>query len=473
MDEIDGVGQDKRKKRDISDGKEGVSSIFLMGAALEKLKALNYDTQFCRTSGIKQFNCFYFAAPQRNPQEQFFHMCSLIEWLFKKCGQDLRMRPQLGDDENTSSATIVSQLRRIGYSQDITPVQIKQGYGDEVCQVINYLCDEALGRINFQSVQPDFPNDGQLDEIVEENRGNEDEEDDEEEDGLPEDDLVEDDDDPTNQLPPANVGGSSNNDALVGKKKKIIRGGFGTDEDEQGRGTNQGLAQSVRQSHLSYAPRSRFDPTQWQSEVERVAPQLKVRRPGIGLSQKDWFGHLEEIKDLLQKLSQSKRVVLNELNMVAKEIQSEMEKIESRERYFNEDCKQLLGEYKESAGQLKEVAVQVSDLGKEVDDMAAKLAETTDEVEQIKTEMENYGESVSNTKPLMRLKQSQSKLQDELKQINVRVGTLQHYLLQTQITELEEKKTTQGQPGGERSIASHVAQSDEADDEEEGSDYEY
>lgn len=36
--------------------------------------------------------------------------------------------------------------------------------------------------------------------------------------------------------------------------------------------------------------------------------------------------------------------------------------------------------------------------------MAAKLAETTDEVEQIKTEMENYGESVSNTKPLMRLK---------------------------------------------------------------------
>ncbi|GBN19299.1 Intraflagellar transport protein 57, partial [Araneus ventricosus] len=57
----------------------------LMESLLDKLKLLNYDTEFSQEFKMKNINRHYFAL-QTNPGEQFFMFSSLAAWLIRKCG---------------------------------------------------------------------------------------------------------------------------------------------------------------------------------------------------------------------------------------------------------------------------------------------------------------------------------------------------------------------------------------------------
>ncbi|KAG8178120.1 hypothetical protein JTE90_020826, partial [Oedothorax gibbosus] len=57
----------------------------LMEGLLDKLKLLNYDSEFTQEFKMKFINRHYFAL-QTNPGEQFFMFSSLAAWIIRKCG---------------------------------------------------------------------------------------------------------------------------------------------------------------------------------------------------------------------------------------------------------------------------------------------------------------------------------------------------------------------------------------------------
>ncbi|KAH7818495.1 putative intraflagellar transport protein 57 [Monocercomonoides exilis] len=492
----------KQRRREIASTVEEVSSYVLMGEIVEKLKCLNYEQLFIRKNSLRPINALYFAYPAHNPQEQFFILHLLMHWLAEIAGQPFATQASIDDDPHKSATAMAGQLRKIGYSTEVAPSELKKGYGEAVCSALNFLCDLALSQRNFQVEQPQFPDDSQQEEVVEEDKG----EDDDEDVDIPDEDVMEDDEDAMSSMPSTYLEGD---DGITGKQKpgkKKNHFGFGDDEDDEeeaasdaadlfakrgsgmsalskqlfgldsgakidGRlgGIGDQTRSSNRSSHLPFAPKSRFDSEQWKIEAERVAPQLKTRR-SLNLAAKDWFGHLEETKEQLRQLAEARRLVVVELAVVVREVQDEMEKIEKRERFFNTDCRELLEEYKTVATELKMASEEVGSASKEVEEQAAMLASLTDQVEAAKNDMETYSNDVTNTQPLMKLKGAMNTLNEELKQINVRIGTLQHYLLQTRQADLEEKKSTQQRPLSKHSSPSVVPNSDEDTD---SSDYDY
>merc|ERR1712150_83277 len=61
------------------------------------------------------------------------------------------------------------------------------------------------------------------------------------------------------------------------------------------------------------------------------------------------------------------------------------------------------------------------------------LARISDELEQIKSQMDDRGTSMTDTAPLVKMKQAMHKLKNEIKQMELRIGTVEHTLLHAKL----------------------------------------
>ncbi|KAK2954683.1 putative Intraflagellar transport protein 57 like protein [Blattamonas nauphoetae] len=466
------------KKRNITASADDTSPFVLSSTIVQKLMVLDYERNFLRKRKFLPFSVYYFAVPARNPQEQFYQMSSLFEWLSDKAGWSYPSKAALDDDSNTRSNLIIQKLREADFPHDYAVTQIKQAYGESVCYALNWLCDLCLSKQDLKPRNPRFPKASDVEDMV----VTDDDGEDDDQGDMSDEDMVDDDDDPNALMPP-----SLDDDEEKKKKKKDDedgeKAGFGdSDDDYFGFGEKKSQKKETKQQWKweegmsakaggpqgglrPFAPKSHFSQADWQIEVEKMASQLRVRR-NMTQSQKDWFAQLEESKENLKNLMEIRKGVMKQLGKVVREVQGEVEKVKSRERFFNQDCKDLLDDFRTHNDDLRKVTDRTQELDRDIQTMTTELAETTETVETLKGEMEMYGEQVGNTQPLIRLKQAQTKLQEEIKQINVRIGTLQHYLLQTQVVELEEKKTRQNTAANARR-GSTVVQSEEDDDDSE------
>lgn len=80
-----------------------------MEALLDKLKALNYDQQFCKKLKLRPLNKHYFAI-QSSPGEQFYVFTSLSAWLLRVAGRNVQ-QPQEDDDPSATISAILDELR--------------------------------------------------------------------------------------------------------------------------------------------------------------------------------------------------------------------------------------------------------------------------------------------------------------------------------------------------------------------------
>ncbi|GFQ99016.1 intraflagellar transport protein 57 homolog [Trichonephila clavata] len=117
--------EERRQSRtEVVDAGPGYAySIYVsMEGLLDKLKLLNYDTEFSQEFKMKNINRHYFAL-QTNPGEQFFMFSSLAAWLIRKMW-------------------------------DFPPSKLKQGWGEQVIFVLSRLADQALKKQAFSWKRP-------------------------------------------------------------------------------------------------------------------------------------------------------------------------------------------------------------------------------------------------------------------------------------------------------------------------------
>ncbi|XP_020602976.1 intraflagellar transport protein 57 homolog [Orbicella faveolata] len=321
-------------------------TVGVMEEVLEKLKLLDYETDFCKQMGFRPLSRFEFVSYY--------------------------------DDPNATVSSILDEMKKLGVPADFPPGKLKTGSGEQICYVIDKLADEALKTRKFawqkpQHAQEDFEEETMEDDEAELTLNKVEEEMmDEVEEEIEEDDSYLD---------------------LAGMKQQSQ------------------MNEMVDSSKPDSVMESTTDAAEWKLEVERVLPLLKVH---IRTDNKDWRTHYEQMQQHSEGIKSSLTETRGHLDKLHHEISRTLEKISSREKYINNQLEHLLQEFRSLQDNLAE-------------------SQITEELESVKAQMDERGTNMTDAGPLVRIKQALTRLKQEVQQMEVRIGVVEHSLLVAKI----------------------------------------
>ncbi|XP_070606207.1 intraflagellar transport protein 57 homolog isoform X2 [Erythrolamprus reginae] len=359
----------------------------MMEDLLEKLKLLNCEEDAAlRSHNMRPPSRHYFALPI-NPGEQFYMFCTLAAWLINKAGHPFE-QPQEYDDPNATISNILAELRSFGRTVDFPPSKLKSGYGEQACYVLDCLAEEALKYTSFSWKRPTYP----TEELEEE--------------AITEDDA----------------------ELTLNKIEEIIAEEE-TDNEENYIDLNVLKAQTYKSEEIL---ESKVDAAEWNLEVERVLPQLKVT---IRTDNKDWRIHVDQMHQHQDGIESALKDTRGYLDKLHNEISRTLEKVSSREKYINSQLEHLVQEYRSAQALLSEAKEKYQQGSGGVTERTRILSEITEELEKVKQEMEEKGSSMTDGAPLVKIKQALTKLKQETIQMDIRIGVVEHTLLQSKLKE--------------------------------------
>uniref|UniRef100_A0AAV2JMN6 Intraflagellar transport protein 57 homolog n=1 Tax=Knipowitschia caucasica TaxID=637954 RepID=A0AAV2JMN6_KNICA len=323
----------------------------------------------------------------------FFLFSVLASWLLNAAGRSFT-EPQEHDEPNATVSNILAELRAFGVKVDFPPSKLKSGSGEFVCFVLDQLAEEALKRRGFSFKRPVYPTES-----------------------TEEEEQLEDD---------AELTLSRAEDELLDEAE---------DEEDDIMDLD---ALKLRSSHSE--PRlkpeeileSTSDAAEWYLEVERVLPQLRVT---IRTDNKDWRIHVDQMHQHRDGISSSLHEAKGQLDKLQEDISKTLEKVSSREKYINNQLEGLIQEYRTAQGKHREVKDRYHQASGGVTERTKVLAEVCEELEKVKQEIEEKGSSMSDGASVVRIKQSVMKLKQETQQMEVRMGVVEHLLLQAKLKE--------------------------------------
>ena len=290
-------GDGRRQKRQLNEGGTELNVTVVSEEMMDKLRILNYEQEYCNRKQIDVFHQHYFTIAD-NQAKQFSDFVSLVSWLMRL--QNVSFNVDKYDDANTSVNNLMMTLRSMDFSVDFPPAKLRNGAGVEVCAVVSFLCDRVLENQRFQFSTPNYP----AEELSEQ---------------------AEVEDDADGAVEEENMGGGG-------------RGGMPNDSDgeeevmysEQLRSERKDEDEEDDAAHAKLE--TDIDPLIWQTELERVAPHLKVKKIHGG---KEWRAHIELTKKHGDNVNRILPESRKKLAMISDAIKTSMERLQGKERYLN------------------------------------------------------------------------------------------------------------------------------------------
>uniref|UniRef100_A0A8C0YG70 Intraflagellar transport protein 57 homolog n=1 Tax=Cyprinus carpio carpio TaxID=630221 RepID=A0A8C0YG70_CYPCA len=173
---------------------------------------------------------------------------------------------------------------------------------------------------------------------------------------------------------------------------------------------------------------SDVDAAEWNLEVERVLPQLKVtiRTDNKVSNMTGGFILIKCIHQdgIITSLQDAK------LNHLREDISKTLEKVSSCEKYLTTQLEHHISEYRQAQAQLNKEKELYQQASGSVTERSRILAEISEDLEKFKQEMEEKGST-----PVVKIHQSLTKLKQEIEQMDVRMGVVEHTLLQAKLRE--------------------------------------
>eukprot|EP00095_Tigriopus_kingsejongensis_P002763 maker-scaffold845_size89356-snap-gene-0.15 protein:Tk02763 transcript:maker-scaffold845_size89356-snap-gene-0.15-mRNA-1 annotation:"intraflagellar transport protein 57 homolog" len=363
----------------------------VMEDLLDKLKLLNYEEEFVKELRMRPLSRHYFVL-QTNPGEQFYLFTSLAAWLIQKSGTPFD-QPQEFDDPNSTISNILDAVRRHGVAIDFAPSKLKQGFGEPAIFILDRLSDEALRSTRFQWGKPIPPT-----ENLEE-----------EEDVKDEAEL---DLDRVEEEMAANYSDEEDDDEILHINDM-----------------NSALPMGVSQRPEDILE-STTDLDEWKLEVERVAPQLKIT---VRSDNRDWRAHLEQMHTYRQGIEEALNTTKVHLDKLHNDIGRTLEKISSREKYLNSQLEAPLQQFRQLSDSLAATKEQYKQVSGGVTERSRTLSQIADDLEVIKSEMEERGSAMTDGTPLVNVRKALVRMKQEVANMNVRIGVLEHTLLQAKL----------------------------------------
>ncbi|XP_058124141.1 intraflagellar transport protein 57 homolog [Anopheles ziemanni] len=377
----------------------GVSSVssFQVDDLMEKLKLLNYERLLLKEMKMKQINRYYFLR-SFNPGEQFFMFTSICAWLIRKIGKTFD-QPQEFDDPNIVISRIIKVLQEMDVPTDFQTNRLIQGAGPICVYIMDCLATQALKLTKFQIRRPECRKED--DPMV---------------------DLIEND-----------------SEIILEKVEEEQMAGVSDESDDEGRNGMFDLsfsdpgrsgigaigANARKEPGREYKVDSLSDSEAWRLELERVLPQLKVV---VKTDPRDWRAHLEQMRSLRSNIETATEETDSHLQKLQSDIGYVMEKIESRERHLNNDLKELIGQYKTILIEYNQLTGQIKQAEQEKVEHEHELSKITNELENVKIQMEQRGNSMTDGSPLINIKKAIFRIKEELCEMDIKIGVMEHSL---------------------------------------------
>jgi len=363
---------------------------------VDTLMLLDYESKFCnREMKALSRSYFVFAAP--NTAHQFKYFTALVVWGLSV----LRVQADWDeyDDPNTVITNMLVAMKDLGVQVNTVPGKLKAGYGESVCLVLNALFKEVLRRSGFEWSVPNFPDEGLADEAEVDS--------DAEIHSVGEDEM------------PAD----GEEDDLMCQEEDIKKPEENSDDQD-----HQVLQASI-------------DPTLWKLEVERVVPKLKVTIPNDA---KEWRTHLSQTRGYKQVIESQFPAAKAQLEKLSKELGGALERIRNKEAFINSQFDHRALDYRQQQEELSTVQTQYTELNEVVMNLQIELKNLNEELEVVKNDMEERSSTVTDTAPIVKMKDAFKKLRSDTRQLEVRIGVVSHTLMQAKLRQRPQDSAKQG-----------------------------
>ena len=362
-----------------------------MEDVLDKLKLLNYETDFCQSQRppFKLLSKTYFAngSTNENASTQFFYFTSLVSWLMGLCGHKGFPPPQQFDDPSATSTNILSEIRAMGLpGTNLAPSRLRAGNGDAVLQVLTILADKALLSKGFGFRNVDY---SAMDRFVEG--------------AAPTEDVN------TAQDDPAEIDDRIDVDSDDGEEMFVFK-------PHSAKGGRDESTQMI----VSQVPAE-----QWRLEVERVGPQLQLRSDEL----RDWRARIEGATTLLKAVEKLYPDVKTMLQRMGDDLEKASDRVQKREQTLSQQFAEQVEEYRGKLRELNSVQEGFNQASQNVAQLSVELNSVSESLENTKREIEDREAKISDTSPLMQIKEAVTKVRAEIKQMSLRIGVLQHTVL--------------------------------------------
>merc|ERR1719238_857253 len=173
-----------------------------------------------------------------------------------------------------------------------------------------------------------------------------------------------------------------------------------------------------------------IDPNVWLLEVERVVPKLKVTIPN---DSKEWRTHLSQTRQYKQIIESQFPNVKAQLEKMSRELSGALDRIKSKEAFINNQFDHRALDYRHQQEELQQVQTQYTELNEVVMNYQIELKSLTEEMDVVKNEMEDRSSTVTDTAPIVKLKEAFKKIRADTRQLEVRIGVVSHTLMQAKL----------------------------------------
>ena len=123
----------------------------------------------------------------------------------------------------------------------------------------------------------------------------------------------------------------------------------------------------------------------------------------------------------------------SQLEKLHGDIGKTLEKISSREKYLNSQLEAPLSDLKRLSDNLAACREQYKSVSGGVTERSKKLSEIADDLEAVKSEMEERGSSMTDGTPLVNIRKTLARMKQEVVTMDVRIGVVQHTLLMAKL----------------------------------------
>lgn len=356
----------------------------LIEDVLDKLKVLNYEEGFCKSTNNKPLSRVSMCFPDSNTQApQFPYFASLVAWLLAESNVHDFIPWTEYDNPMTVANTIITQCRSLGLSAPLQSAKLRQGYGDNVLMALDFLTSHALTAKNFQVEAPsyemkDFAEAAPVDEEAEVN------------------DVA---------------------DEVVEEEETGVYNEEKEKASEDSKNTQDVIENTV-------------DPIAWKLQLENVGPRLKWK-PRADAS--EWRTHLEQSEKHRQAIQTHSPDASVSLQKIGTQLTQVVERIAQKERHINQEFDHLGQDFREKQKRLDEVTEYYNKLNSTVAAYTDELTAKGDEIEMIKAQMTNRNKEFTDPSPLRTIGGAISSLKKEIGAMELRIGILSQTLLHAKV----------------------------------------
>lgn len=184
------------------------------------------------------------------------------------------------------------------------------------------------------------------------------------------------------------------------------------------------IKKPINQSKQSNRPiiRSKIDGREWMNEYEQMLPQLKLANRFLDETGNNWRIRFEELKKRNHLINNEHKKSNDGLNRIELDVQKSLDRLESRERYVQQQMHALCNELLAYRSELNRSMDNYQQINGGVISKSRRLAELNEQIQRVKTETEKREQFINDKAPLIQIKKSLAKLKLEINELNIKIG---------------------------------------------------